>query len=288
MANNPNNIKLSACRVRWGGRDLGLTKGGVDVTIKTSTKAINVDQFGTSDVNEYVTGRTISVKCPFAETDLDTFYALTKQTGGVLNDAGVVATGTLTVATQPIANATITINGHVFTYVAAIASPFVQDQIVIGSSIAQTIVNTVFVLQQSTDPAVLQGIYTGTATTINVSFYRAGADGNNFTLVSSSAAITVSTATLISGTTAPNRNVSLTTGVGVSLLQTALPLVLHPSNVLDGDISQDFVIPLAGLPGNISFAYKFDNERVYMVEFNGYPNASTNVIAIYGDTTPLL
>jgi hypothetical protein len=288
MANNPNNIKLSACRVRWGGRDLGLTKGGVDVTIKTSSKPINVDQFGTSDVNEYVTGRTINVKCPFAETDLDTFYALLKQTGATLNDTGVSATNTLTIATQPIAADTITVNGHVFTFVAAVASPFVPDTILIGGSIAVTAQNIVAVLQQSTDPNVLAGIYVATATTVVVTYYRSGVAGNAFTLASSGTHITITGSTLTGGTDATYRNVSLSTGTGTSMLATALPLVLHPSNKADGDTTEDWVIPLANLPGNLSFAYKFDNERVYMVEFNGYPNLSTNVLAVYGNSVPLL
>ena len=287
MANNPNNIQLSACRVRWGGRDLGLTKGGVDVTIKTDTKQIQVDQFGATTVNEYITGRTLSIKCPFAETDLDTLYSLTRQAGGTLNDNGTAATGTMTFSGAPIAGDTLTVNGHLFTYIAAGTVPGL-NQIAAGTDAPSSIANTMAILAQSSDPNVLAALYTAAGSVINVAYYHSGTDGNAFTLATSSTKITVSGATLTGGTAATSRNVSLVTGVGISLLQTALPLVLHPINKADNDTSLDFVVPLASQAANITFAYKYDQERIFMVEFTGYPNPSTNQLCYYGSTGPIL
>jgi hypothetical protein len=64
------NVKLGSCNVSYGGTDLGLTKGGVNVTMSTQTKAITVDQFGQTIMNDYIMGRGCMVKVPMAETDL--------------------------------------------------------------------------------------------------------------------------------------------------------------------------------------------------------------------------
>ena len=289
MANNANNIKLSACYVRWGGRDLGLTKGGVDVTIKTSTKMVQVDQFGASTVNEYITGREVNVKTPFAETDIDTLYSLTRTAGANFNDNGTIATGTWTFSVKPAQGDTIVVNGHTFTYVTVLSSSNPTDQILIPATqgaypsiLWACLVNTVQVLNLSNDPNVLAAFYSNTGTTVTANYYRSGVIGNSFTMGENSSAITASGATLAGGTDGTVRNVALATGIGISLLTTALPLVLHPNNKPDGDTSEDFIVPLANTPANITFAYKFDNERVFTCEFTGYPNLSTGALCSYG------
>lgn len=70
------NVKLGACNVNYKTTDLGLTKGGVAVTISTQQKAINVDQFGQTVVNDYIMGRTGTVKVPMAESDLAKLQAV--------------------------------------------------------------------------------------------------------------------------------------------------------------------------------------------------------------------
>jgi hypothetical protein len=60
----------------FGATDLGLTKGGVEVEVTTETYKIVVDQFGSTEINEYVTGRNATVKAPLAETDLTTLAAM--------------------------------------------------------------------------------------------------------------------------------------------------------------------------------------------------------------------
>ena len=286
MANNPNNIRLGPCRVRWGGKDLGLTKGGVDVTVKTDTKDIQVDQYGMSPVNSFITGRTLQIKCPFVETDLDTLYALMKTVGATLNDTGVAATGTITISTLPTAGSTMTINGHVFTYVAAPVPPAVlaQDTIPLAASIPATITNAVRVLRSSSDPLVNSASFTAGASTIAIVYNRSGSIGNAYTLAASSGSGTVSGATLTAGTDGSTpRNVSLTAGVGIALYSLAQQLVLHPTTKADNDYSEDFVVPLAAHPGSINFSYKVDNERIYQLDFMGFPNTSTQQLFYYGD-----
>lgn len=70
MASDTKNVKLGVCRITFGGKDLGYTKGGVDVTVTTDTHKVTVDQFGQTTVNEVILGRNCMVKAPLAETTL--------------------------------------------------------------------------------------------------------------------------------------------------------------------------------------------------------------------------
>lgn len=67
---NADNVHLGTCSVLFGATDLGLTKGGVEVQVQTQTYKITVDQFGSTEINEYITGRTAMVKVPMAETNV--------------------------------------------------------------------------------------------------------------------------------------------------------------------------------------------------------------------------
>lgn len=65
------NIKLGTCKITFGGEDLGLTLGGVELTVETTTHETKVDQFGETVVNEIITGRNVTVSAPLAETTLE-------------------------------------------------------------------------------------------------------------------------------------------------------------------------------------------------------------------------
>lgn len=71
MANEAKNVKLGVCKVVFDGVDLGFTKGGVDVSVATETHEVQVDQHGQTPINEFVMGRTCTVKVPLAETTLE-------------------------------------------------------------------------------------------------------------------------------------------------------------------------------------------------------------------------
>ncbi|WP_342234651.1 hypothetical protein [Inquilinus sp. OTU3971] len=91
-------------------------------------------------------------------------------------------------------------------------------------------------------------------------------------------------ATLVqSGTTPTKKKVSITTGVGISLLDLAQKLVLHPTANLPANKTDDFTVPKAMTAGQITFAYKKDEERIYNVVFTGYPDPATGIVAIVGD-----
>lgn len=67
------NIQLGSCSVTFNGVDLGYTKGGVDIEIKTDTQKFTVDYFNRTVVREYVVNRTATVTIPMSETTYDNF-----------------------------------------------------------------------------------------------------------------------------------------------------------------------------------------------------------------------
>lgn len=76
MPSSTENVKLGPCRITFNGVDLGYTKGGVEVEVETSTHEVNVDQFGETNIAEYITGRNCMVSAPLAETTLENLVAI--------------------------------------------------------------------------------------------------------------------------------------------------------------------------------------------------------------------
>lgn len=93
--------------------------------------------------------------------------------------------------------------------------------------------------------------------------------------------------TLVTSGTAPatKKRADVKNGTGLNLLDYAAKLVLHPKALASNDKSEDFIVPLAATSGAISFAYKLDEERIFNVEFKGYPNSSTGLLFQIGDET---
>lgn len=83
------------------------------------------------------------------------------------------------------------------------------------------------------------------------------------------------------GTT--KQRVGVDTGVGVDLLATAKVLTIHPFALLDSDFSDEIVIPLANTPGALTFAYKLEQERIFNVDFNGYPDPVSGMLFFAGN-----
>jgi hypothetical protein len=172
MTSDVSQIQLGACIATFANNDLGLTKGGVEVTLSTTTYKITVDQFGGTNVNEYITGREASAKVPLAETSLD------------------------------------------------------RLQIAFPGSVIVT-----------------------------------------------------------DATTPTKKKLSGATGVGISLRSLADVLTLHPKPLALADKSQDFTLPIASPKGDLTFSYKHDEERVYSIEFMGYPDLTTGILFVIGDAT---
>lgn len=76
------------------------------------------------------------------------------------------------------------------------------------------------------------------------------------------------------------KSATVSTGVGTNLRDIAEELRLHPQGLPEDDESEDLVIPLAATAGAMRFAYKLDDERVFNVEFNGYPNEAGELFRI--------
>lgn len=282
---NTNNVKLGVCKVFFGGVDLGFTQGGVDVEVKTDTHAVNVDQFGKSPINEVILGRTVSVKVPLAETTLDNLVRIMPG-ASIITSGAVKASGTVTFTGPCTIGDTVTLNGIVYTAVAA-GSPLTQtaNQFPLGTTAALQAAAFAAVInadENSTQSAIATanaGVVTLTADNFDSVFYSY----NAYTMTKSSTIVTLSGATLAGGVVASKTSVSVPTAVGTSLLAIAQQLVLHPQSNADTNLNDDFVIPLAATAGALQFAYQLEKERIYNVSFMGYPNPTTGLLFMVGD-----
>lgn len=119
---------------------------------------------------------------------------------GAPTTAGTVAaTGTITFSAQPAVNATVTINGTAFTFVASGAT---GNQVNIGANLAATLTALATALNASVVPGVALATYTGTATALTIVHDTLGNTGNSFTLAASTSPASngaVSGATLSGG-----------------------------------------------------------------------------------------
>ncbi|MFM0095677.1 hypothetical protein PQQ87_08690 [Paraburkholderia nemoris] len=285
------NVRLGVCTVTYNGVDLGYTQGGVEVTVKTDTHQVNVDQFGKTPINEYIMGRSVEVKVPLAETTIDNLVQI--MPGATMSTVGgTVAQGAITVGSDPVAGETVIVNGITFTWQ---TTPVDSTDVQIGSTAAACATNLANVLAASQDPALTVASYSANTSGVVTILYgppslygstgEPGTLGNSFTLSNgtSGAAVTVSGATLSGGTDPTQKSVSVSTGIGTDLLSLAKPLRLHPVDKADGDVSDDFVVPLAATSGALNFAYDLEKERIYDVTFTGYPNAATGQLFTIGE-----
>lgn len=71
------------------------------------------------------------------------------------------------------------------------------------------------------------------------------------------------------------------TGVGTNLITNAGKLVVSP--IATNDASEDIVIPKAATAGNMTFSYNLDSERVFNVQWTGYPDPTTGLLFVMGD-----
>ena len=79
--------------------------------------------------------------------------------------------------------------------------------------------------------------------------------------------------------------VDVVNGVGTNLIDSAQELVLHPI-AAGASVAEDFVIPKANTPGQMTFAYRLDEERIFNCTWTAYPDTSaSNLLFTYGDKT---
>lgn len=278
MASNTKNVKLGVCKVFFGGVDLGYTQGGVEVTVKTDTHKVNVDQFGKTPINEYIMGREVTVKVPLVETTLENMVPI--MPGAVLTSDGVKATVTSsTVTGNFVATDAVTVDGHAFTFKAV---PLTPSDVAIGATLAVSLQNLATAITASSTVAVTA---TATAATLILTAERMGVAGNSIVVSKATTGATFTLGTnLAGGVDATSSVVNVPTGIGTSLLAIAQRLVLHPIANADNDFSEDFTVFQAATAGALNFAYKLENERVYNCDFNGYPDPVSGKLFAVGNT----
>lgn len=280
MPSNTQNVKLGVCSVIFGGVDLGYTQGGVEVTVATQTKKVMVDQFGQSEINEYIMGRTCTAKVPLAETTLDNLVSImpgaTKHSSG-----GAKATGTVTLSTAvPADGDKVVVNGMEFVFDAAPTG----DEVDSGSSISEAAANLAAAINASIDSRVVNLNASAAVGVVTVTADTEGTWANSYVMSGTFATPANGTVVTFSGgTNATKVGVSVPNGIGISLLETAKKLVLHPIANAATDHSDDFVIPLANTAGAMQFAFKVDQERLFPVDFNAYPDSVTKKLFYVGD-----
>lgn len=281
MASDTKNVKLGVCQVKFGGYDLGYTKGGVEVEVKTETKKVMVDQFGNSEINEYILGRTCMAKIPMAES---TIYNLAKiMPGASLSlSGGANASATITFAALPTAGQTVTVNGVVFTTRTTTSSLANAREFFVGASVSECAANLAAAVASAMDANLADISAASAAGVVTLTANTPGTAGNAFTLTSTTAA-TLSGATFSGGVAVGRAKIIVPSGTGASLLATCQRLVMHPVALAADDRSLDFTIPLANTAGEMSYAFKLDEERIFIANFTGYPDPATKTLFVIGD-----
>lgn len=256
------NIKLGPCYMSFDGKGLGLTKGGVEVQVTTDTYKVTVDQFGDSEVNELITKRSVMVKCPLAETTIDRMLQI--MPGATLYDNGTKQDDTVTVSATPAGSTefSVTINGVKYAYTTAVSGDTEDD---VAAAIAAAI-------DGDSENKVTTDYSTGASFVVTADW-----SGVSYTIAASAGVVLSAPTAAVVGA----KRIDVENGVGTDLLNIAKELRLRPTAVTDD--SEDFVIPLAATPGGLNFAYKLNEERIYDIEFIGYPNSNTNVLFTYGN-----
>lgn len=132
------------------------------------------------------------------------------------------ASGAFTFSAQPAANATITLAGTVFTFV---ASGPTGNQILIGANLAATLVNAATALNASSVPAIAAATYAVSGSKLTVVFDIAGVTGNAFTLAAQAASNAVPSGATLSGGTNSHTFTSGSANLPSASLEVGLPEV---------------------------------------------------------------
>ena len=255
MASSTNNVKLGVCSVEFGGVDLGYTKGGVEVEVATETYKVMVDQFGNTPIKEYITARTCVVRAPLAETTLEVLKEI--MPGNTFTDNGTAQVYTVVEALP--ADATeyiVTINGvdYAYTTTSTAAADLVDGLVGVINADASRAMDA----SNVSDELVLTARVTGVSYTVEEGATSTGTFDS----------ITETTAAV-----AGAQRIDVTTNVSADLKAIAQTLKLHPVSA-GSDLNEDFIIPLAATGGSMQYSYKLDEERIFNVEFNAYPDDS--------------
>lgn len=273
MTSSSKNVKLGTCNIFFDGKDLGLTKGGVEVEVATSTHEVNVDQHGTTPIGEIITGRTVSVTAPLAETTLDNLLAI--MPGSQLVTDGAFASGSVTFSTAaPVAGDKIVVSGKTFTFK---ASPKGEFEIAVPATINDAAEALADAINGSVVPVYASAA--GAVTTITAE--QRGVDGNTAITATFATSGNVAAVDMTGGADVTSARVRVSTGVSINLLDHAKELKLRPIGTQGAD---DFIVQKAACPGALSFTYNTDQERIYNAAFKGYVDENGDLFSVGEET----
>ena len=174
-----------------------IASGGFQITVDGVVKSLTALNFST-DTNLNGVASRIQTALAGALCTWDSTlgrFNITSPTSG----AGVKATGTITLTTNPVPTDTVVIGGTTITFVAT--AP-VGSQVLIGATPAATAANLQAFLAATTDVALLLASYSTLGNVITVTYGAVGVLGNAYTLVKTGTNIAVSGATLSGGVAA--------------------------------------------------------------------------------------
>lgn len=158
--------------------------------------------------------------------------------------AGDYATGGYVVGGQPLAAATITVNGEVITFVAA--EPVADDEVLIGATTAETAQNIRDRI--NSDPELYGVTASGTDTTVTLTAIAAGTVGNAITTTEgvADAGFTVAGATLTGANAAEDVPSGDATAISCQAVAAATPGAFVPVYVA-GCFNHEALVWPAGL-----------------------------------------
>ena len=258
------NVKLGVCNATFGGANLGLTKGGVNVEVTTDKHVTTVDQFGDSEINERITKRSVKITVPLAETTLENLVKI--MPGATMTDNGNAQIYTVSMGVVvDDTDYTVSVENTPYTFNSGTGST--------ASTIASRLADRINIDSNGAFNAVASGADVVMTARVSGVSYTVSQSGSGLTGVETTAAVT--------GT----KRVDVTNAVGTDLLGLAQTLVLHPQDLSVDDKTLDFTVYKASTGGALTFSYSTDEERIYNVEFTGYPDGSNgNRLFSVGDS----
>jgi hypothetical protein len=270
MPSNTENVKLGVCTATFDDADLGYTKGGVEVQVQTNTHEVKVDQMGETPIDEIITGRTVQVTIPMAETTLENLARV--MPGSTLVTDGVKATGSIVFSgAAPVNGDKVSIDGIDFTFKTV---PVGSRDIAIPATIAAAATALVVVINS----ASIGLAASSNAGTVSLVASSSGISGNVVIAKQAVTGANITVTGMTGGVDATKAKVVVETGTNISLLKLAKKLVLRPKGAIDA--RDDFTVFKTMTSGAIQFAYQTDQERIFNVVFKGYADNSGRLFAV--------
>ncbi len=273
MTSSTKNVKLGTCNVFFDDKDLGLTKGGVEVEVSTSTHEVTVDQHGSTPIGELITGRTVSATVPLVETTLDNLLAI--MPGSTLVTDGDFASGTVTFSTAaPVNTDKVVLAGKTFTFKTTPKGDY-------DIAIPATINDAAEALADAINGSVMPVYATVAGAVVTIVAEQRGADDNHAITATFATPANVTAVDMTGGVDVTSARVRVSTGVNINLLDVAKELKLRPIGT-KGEF--DFIIQKAACPGALNFSYNVDQERIYNAAFKGYVDDQGDLFSVGEET----